>query len=190
MELSRPMLEIDPDFEVRPLINKTISKIYRDTRFSRDKSLFKKAMWLTFKKPSRDWKDALAYFFELMIDSYRFGLGFYSASRTSMDCLRRSIDDNPEPFLKAISFYKKNSTFELKGDKYRRPIKSNYSDRIQDWYQRKSFYLVDTRNIDKILFSPMLAKEMIKGFKNLSPLYIYLQNSLTGFSKNLDCGLY
>ena len=35
------MLSIDPYFEIRPAINKTISKIYRDIRFSRNKSLFR-----------------------------------------------------------------------------------------------------------------------------------------------------
>ena len=33
-ELGKDMLKIDPGFEVRPQINKTISKIFRDTRFS------------------------------------------------------------------------------------------------------------------------------------------------------------
>ena len=32
------MLTIDPNFEIRPVINKTISKIYRDTRFSKNKT--------------------------------------------------------------------------------------------------------------------------------------------------------
>lgn len=178
MDLGCAMLGIDPLFEMRPLINKTISKIYRDTRFSRDKSLFKRAMWLTFKRPSEDWKDAPSYFFELMVDSYRFGLGFYSASRITMDILRKSIDKKPEHFLEAISFCRNKSIFELKGDKYKRPIKCSHSELIQDWYQRKSFYVVCARNIDKVLFSPALVKDLSKGFADLAPLYNYLQNSL------------
>ena len=31
------MLVIDPCFEITPAVNKTISRIYRDTRFSKDK---------------------------------------------------------------------------------------------------------------------------------------------------------
>jgi len=173
-ELGSEMLEIDPEFEIRPLINKTISKIFRDTRFSKDKSFFKNQMWLTFKRPSKEWKDAPAYFFELMTDSYRYGLGYYSASRNRMDIFRESIDANPKEFIKAISFYGKHSPLQLKGDIYKRPLKGKRPEIIQNWYQRKSFYLVCTKKIDKTLFSAKLKTEIIKSFKTLSPLYKYL----------------
>ena len=97
--LGEKMLTIDPYFEIRPLVNKTISRIYRDTRFSKEKSLFKNRMWVTFKRPSKEWKNAPAYFFELSTDSYRYGMGYYSASRNTMDILREAIDENPSVFL-------------------------------------------------------------------------------------------
>ena len=43
-ELAPIMLEIDPCFETSPKAGKTISRIYRDTRFSRDKSLYRDTM--------------------------------------------------------------------------------------------------------------------------------------------------
>jgi uncharacterized protein (DUF2461 family) len=43
------MLDIDPYFEITPSVNKTISRIYRDTRFSKDKSPFRSTVWFTFK---------------------------------------------------------------------------------------------------------------------------------------------
>jgi len=175
-DLSQNMLAIDPLIEVRPQINKTISKIYRDTRFSKDKSIFKSQIWMTFKRPSKDWKDAPSYFFELMIDSYRYGLGYYSASRSTMDTFRASIGDNRREFMKAISFLKKNTTFELKGEKYKRPLISDHPDIIQNWYQRKSFYIVSTRKIDKLLFSMKLKDRIKSGFNDLAPLYHYLRN--------------
>ena len=177
-ELGKDMLKIDPGFEVRPQINKTISKIFRDTRFSKDKSLFKKARWLTFKRPLKDWKDAPAYFFELMTDSYRYGLGYYSASRNTMDIFRHSIDNNPKEFVRAVSFYNKQSAIELKGDTYKRPIKSEHPEIIQDWYQRKSFYLVCTKKIDGTLFSTKLKSEILKNFNTLGPLYKYLRKHI------------
>ena len=111
-------------------------------------------MWLTFKRSSNDWKDALAYFFELMTDSYRYGLGYYSASKITMDILRKSINNNPKEFLKTIFFYPRKSIIKLMGDKYKRPLESGHSEIIQDWYQRKSFYLVVIRKMIK--FSSLL----------------------------------
>jgi len=81
-DLSEGMLSIDPLLETRPAVNKTISRIHRDTRFSKDKSLYRDCMWITFKRPSKEWKDAPAFFFELKPDGYRFGMGYYSPSST------------------------------------------------------------------------------------------------------------
>jgi uncharacterized protein (TIGR02453 family) len=177
-DLGASMLKIDPGFEVRPQINKTISGIFRDTRFSKDKKMFKRAMWLTFKRPSRDWKDAPAYFFELMIDSYRYGLGYYSASRSTMDTFRRAIDENQKEFLKAISFQKLNPFIELKGDKYKRSIGCDHPEIIQDWYQRKSFYLVRNKPINNILFSSRLTNDVLGCFSTLAPLYKFLRKHI------------
>ena len=40
-DLADSMLGIDLSFEVAPAVGKTISRIYRDTRFSKDKSPFR-----------------------------------------------------------------------------------------------------------------------------------------------------
>ncbi len=115
--LSKFMLAIDPYLMTIPAINKTISRIYRDTRFSKDKSLFKNVMWITFKRTCKDWKDAPAYFFEISPDFYRYGMGFYSASKSTMDRFREMIDEKPEEFLQVISFYSKQRIFVLENIK-------------------------------------------------------------------------
>lgn len=173
-DLSYFMLEIDPLFEVTPAVNKTISRIYRDIRFSKDKSLFKTNMWITFKRPQKDWKDAPAYFFEISPDSYRFGMGFYSATPSTMKKFRELIDERPKKFQQAISFYSKQKTFVLKGEKYKRVFNEAKSKEIQDWYQRKNFYLVCNRKIDTALFSEKLVNDLISGFGSLADFYHFL----------------
>jgi len=43
-------------------------------------------------------------FFEITADTYRCGMGFYSASKETMDGLRSYIDTNQAKFQAAISF--------------------------------------------------------------------------------------
>ena len=63
-DLGDVMLDIDPSFEITPAVNKTISKIYRDTRFSNDKSPFRSVVWFTFKNQKKDWTTHVCgYFF-------------------------------------------------------------------------------------------------------------------------------
>lgn len=174
VDLGRTVSSIDSRLEVRPAVNKTISRIHRDTRFSKDKSLFKDRMWLGFKRRVEDWKDSPAFFFELTPDAYRYGMGYYSASRSTMDRLRERIDDNAKKFLKAIAFYGKQDRFVLGGEKYKRLFRSDHTDEIQEWYQRKSFYLVCERGIDRTLFSSKLVEVVTDDYLLLEPLYRYL----------------
>jgi len=165
------MLSIDPNFEIRPQINKTISRIHRDTRFSRDKSPYKTSLWITFKQPNKNWKDAPAYFFEITPDFYHFGMGFYCATPDTMKKFRNLVDAKPKEFQKLISNFKKQRKFKLEGEKYKRIFDPNKSEKIQEWYQRKNFYLVSKREINNILFSKKLVDELASGFKALEDFY-------------------
>jgi uncharacterized protein (TIGR02453 family) len=170
------MLDIDPYFEITPAVNKTISKIYRDTRFSKDKSPFRSVVWFTFKNQKKDWTTHVCgYFFELSINSYRYGMGFYNAAPVIISKFREMIDENPKEFLKSVSFFYKEKTFVLEGEKYKRIIDKTKPEKIQNWYQRKNMYLVCNRKKDKILFSNKLVDDLVYGFNLIASFYHYLQ---------------
>ncbi len=180
VNLSEFMLTIDPDFEVRPAVNKAISRIYRDTRFSKDKSPFRSNMWIVFKRPIKDWKDAPGYFFEIFPDWYRYGMGFYAASRESMDRFRQAIDEDPDGFLRIVSGFMGKNLFELRGDTYKRPIDETQPEAIQTWVQRKTFYLVHSSLIDNRLFRSKLLNDLIHDFGLLGPFYRFLWKIKSG----------
>lgn len=168
------MQSIDPDLEVRPMLNRTISRIHRDTRFSRDKSPYKTSHWITFKRPRIDWKDYPAYFFEISPDSYRYGMGFYSASRETMDRFRKTIDSDVAKFLSATSFFRKQTVFTIEGDRYKRPLKLDIPAVLSHWYNRKSIYLVCNRQIEDGVIEKELTSDLISGFETIAPFYHYL----------------
>jgi len=172
--LGQFMLSIDPDFEVAPIQNKTISRIYRDIRFSRNKSPYKTSHWITFKRPGKEWKDYPAYFFEVSPSSYRYGMGFYSACRQTMDNFRKSIDANPGLFLSVISFYANQEDFIIEGEEYKRPLKIDLSEELRGWYNRKNLYLVSNKQIKGDYIDKELISDLMHGFKAVAPLYHYL----------------
>ncbi len=175
-ELGDFMLTIDPDFEIVPAINRTISRIYRDTRFSKDKSPYKTTLWITFKIPNKNWREAPAYFFEISSKSYRYGMGYFHASPSKMRLFREKIDGNQDKFTQVISFYSKQSKFQIQGDLYKKTIDPTKPEKIQDWYQRKNLYLSCQSHIDEIIFSHQLVDELETGFKTISPLYYYMKH--------------
>ena len=96
-------------------------------------------MWIVFKRPGKNWQDAPGYFFEILPNEYRFGMGFYSTAAGTMGQFREAIDTNPKEFSRAISFYSKQKMFVLEGEKYKRIIDKTKSPDLQEWYQRKIF---------------------------------------------------
>lgn len=168
-ELTPAMLTIDDRVETRPAVGKTLSRMYRDTRFSHDKSLFRNRMWLTFKRPSKQWTDAPVFFFEITPAFFHYGLGYYSASKATMDRFRHLMLRQPQEFAKAAAGA--SEPFELAGESYKRPLVKDQDPALATWYNRKSFAVMATDHNTESLFSPGLAPRLQRDFNRLRPLY-------------------
>jgi len=174
-ELADFMLGIDLSFEVSPAVGKTISRIYRDTRFSQDKSPFRDHLWIVFKRSGQDWSRYIpGYFLEISPTSYRYGLGFYDAAPDLMARFRQQIDDDPAAFLQAVAWFARQKVFALEGELYKRPLGRDKPEPIRTWYQYKSFYLTCNRTIDAAILSPKFAGQLQKHFGMAAPLYHYI----------------
>ncbi len=167
--LSEPMSRIDSGFELRP--EKIISRINRDVRFSRDKSPYRSNVWISYKRPQKDWAEAPAFFFELMPDSYRYGMGFYSAGKDTMDLFRNEMTVREDEFLKIVNSISKKKIFSLEGEAYKREIKNTLPESLQTWYQKKNLYLMRTCEAGEELFNGEIADILSTGFKSLETLY-------------------
>jgi len=172
------MLGIDLSFEVAPAVGKTIARIYRDTRFSKDKSPFRDCMWITFKRSAKDWARYVpGYFLEINPTWYRYGLGFYDAAPNLMARFREQIDEDPKAFLQAVAWFAKQDVFTLEGERYKRPLGQDKPEPIRTWYQYKSFYLSCNRKIDEAILSPQFADQLTAHFGLAAPLYRYIQRT-------------
>jgi uncharacterized protein (TIGR02453 family) len=170
--LAEPMLDIDSAFVVAPAVGKTISRIYRDTRFSKDKSPFRDHMWITFKRPGADWQDAPGYYCEINPDGFSYGMGLYAPTRETMDAFRGVLEKTPAVFHTAMQGLEE---FQVGGESYKRPLNPALPAELQPWYQRKSIYWYRSGSVDARLtsadFAPFLAGE----FARLAPLYAFFR---------------
>jgi hypothetical protein len=69
----------------------------------------------TFKRPVADWQDAPSFFFELGAETWRYGMGFYSASKETMDRMRQQIERKPAEFQRSIAFLAKQGLSAVSG---------------------------------------------------------------------------
>jgi len=172
------MLGIDPLFMADPRPGKGITRPHRDTRFSKDKSPYKSTIWLTYRRNVKDWQAYPAYYFEIMKDAYRYGVGFFMAERSSMDALRGIIDADPSRIRRINTLVKKHG-YTIEGDSYARPLKQ-LPDELSVWYNRKNVYLMHERRHDDVLYSPAVLKEVSASFRALAPLYDLLLDAVQG----------
>jgi len=177
IDLTECMLDIDSHFEVMPFVNRTISRIYRDTRFSKDKTLYRNVMWIMFKKKSKknNWRNTPTFFFELTPDFYRYGMGFYCAKKSTMDLMRATIDKDIKSFAKLIQF-NKDKRFEILGDMYVKSLNEKYPDEIKFWYDRKNIYIIYSSDKLEEVYSSNLVDIMITDFKILAPVYKFFSS--------------
>ena len=104
-EMAPVMLSIDPDMEVRPA--KCLSRINRDTRYSRDKSPYRDHHWVAFRRAAAG-KDGMPfYWFEIRLDAVNWGLGVWGENRPMMDSLRRRMVANPDEMIGLLRLLQK-----------------------------------------------------------------------------------
>ena len=117
-ELTPTVLSIDPELDCTPKIGRCISRLYRDTRFSKDKSLYRDVVWCTF---SRRGDDLPCFFFEFSPRCVRWGMGYYCTPRPVMEQLRLMAAGDHPLYTAAMNSVRSSSRLVLTGEKYKRP---------------------------------------------------------------------
>ena len=176
-QLTPAMLEVDPLFVVEPKVGKTISRIYRDIRFAKDKSLYRDSMWCVFTRSNKEFPFPPGFFFEISPRGYRFGCGYYDASTKIMESLRQTILANGKAFQDVAAWYGKQTTFTLEGGLYKRPRYSTAPPEMQTWLERRSLSLIHNGNDWDFLFSDAFAPTVQKQFEGLACVYKLLCQS-------------
>ena len=175
--LAPTMHNIDPEFELRP--TKVLSRIYRDIRFSKDKTPYKDHMWISFQKPiSRDeWQNYPGYFIEIGATGYHLGMGLFMANKKVMDYVKDSIKYDAEEFKRMTQKTVLNNGFEIRGEDYKRPVANDLDPYFQPWIQKKSFWVAKNKPINDEFFTSDLVEQIRTDFVALEWLYNFLKES-------------
>lgn len=90
-KLAPVMWEIDPLLITTPKVCKTISRIYRDTRYTKDKSLYREVMWIAFTRDKKQYDSPCGFVMEFSPNGFRYGCGYWQAPPDVMGALRELI---------------------------------------------------------------------------------------------------
>ncbi|MCB0706846.1 MAG: DUF2461 domain-containing protein [Saprospiraceae bacterium] len=143
LELIQAIQAFDPEIQVEP--KDVLFRIYRDTRFSNDKTPYKTHVGGLISKHGRRGKEHPGYYFHLEGGSLMLGGGAYFLEKDSLLKLRRAIAADPESFKKLVSDPAFVSKFGLvKGEEHKRiPPEFKEAHAVQPLIAKKQFYYMN-----------------------------------------------
>jgi len=167
---------IDPSLDCNPL-GWAVSRLQRDTRFSKDKTPYRLRQWLAFKPHLGDWTSRPVFFMEFGAEDWCWGIGYYAATPAVVAAVRAAAIRKPEPFAEALSALRQAGA-EFQGDSYRRPrTPSDLPDLVRDWCDRKSPYAECRSAVGPLFQSAELKDVVAAGFVVAAPLYRLLKDA-------------
>lgn len=160
---------------------KTIFRIYRDVRFSKDKTPYKTHISAYLNREGKN-INTPGYYIHLEPDNCFISAGLYYPDTAQLKMVRQEIDYNLKDFAKILSSRKLKQTFTdglSFDDSLSRPPKGySYDNPAIEYLKLKS--IIITRDLDAHLFLEKDAPKIIAGYLNAAtPLIRFLQEALS-----------
>lgn len=168
-------LSIDPSFNTR--MTSVLSRIYRDTRFTADKSPYRNHAWLCFRPLNTSISESFALWFEIHPKGFDYGAGFYSPNSRFMECYRQRLISDPQGFL-ALSSQLEAHGYHYDAPAYKRDRFPDAPVCIKPYINIKNFsWCFESENFSRIM-RPEFVDDLKGEFLMLKPMYDYVRSIL------------
>jgi len=167
-----------PEFDVNP--KRSLFRIYRDIRFSKDKTPYKThvaAHFVLRGKPKGT--EGSGYYLHIEPGSIFLGGGIYMPDSDQLKKIRREIANRPEVFLSIVNNNQFVKRFKkIDGDKLQRvPIGFDPNHPMAEWLKLKQFFVGVEWGEEKCLRAQFV-KEVAKVFEVATPLVAFLNDAM------------
>ena len=183
--IHREMLRFAPQYVGEPA--KCVYRIYRDTRFSKDKTPYKTcASALFLRNGFSKYAGGAAYYFAVSPENIEVAGGVYTPDRDVLLAVRQHIADNHKQFRATFEAQRvKKLLGELQGDSLSRVPKGFDPDHPAVELIRRKQYLLDTRLDPKLATTPKLLGELVARIEAMTPFVEFLNGPLVARQSRL-----
>jgi uncharacterized protein (TIGR02453 family) len=183
--IHREMVRFAPQFIGEPV--KSVYRIYRDTRFSKDKTPYKTyTSALLLRNGFDKYTGSAAFYFAISPGNIEVAGGIYTPDRDVLLAVRQHIADNYKQFLATYSTPKvKKLLGDLQGDSVSRVPKGFDPEHPAADLIRRKYYLLDTKLDPKIATTPKLFTELVSRLEAMTPFVEFLNIPLLARQKKL-----
>lgn len=169
-----------PDHLTEPA--KALYRIYRDTRFSNDKTPYKTHIAANLPKQGADKHAAAGYYFSMGADQIEIAAGVYMPGPEELLRLRQHISGNYEEFAKLVADRAVTKLVgPLQGDSLARPPKGfSAEDPAVEWVKKKQWYYYKTDLDLGLALTPKFLGELVKRLRVMTPMVVFLNRGIEG----------
>lgn len=166
--------EIDGEIPCDP---KRLSRIYRDARYAKGKSIFRDYVWYTFSRTRENNTSLPAFYFSVSPGGFDYGCGYYFTATPTLVAMRKLILSGDYSFVCAKEAYANQDVFSIGGDLYKKDHYPQEPDENKIWLNRKNTFLFCESSDFKTLYSKNLAKKIGEDFKRIAPVYNFFMKA-------------
>jgi uncharacterized protein (TIGR02453 family) len=156
----------------------SLMRIYRDTRFSKNKTPYKTNLGVHFRHEAGKDVHAPGFYFHIDPKEIFVGVGIWRPDTPTLNQIRTLIDDNPKRWKRVTNAKSFKSVYEVRGESLKRPPRGYEADHrlIVDLKRKDHFGLA--RLTEKDLLDRDLIEKLIKHFKTGLPYVRLLCDSI------------
>jgi len=167
--------KLSPHFMATP---RSLFRIYRDTRFGKDKSPYKTAAGIHFRHERSKNAHAPGFYLHIEPGEVFVGVGIWRPESPALRAIREYIAEDGAAWKRASRGKKFMGAFELQGDSLKRPPKGFDPEHpLVDDLKRKDFIGIRPMK-DSFVTDPDLPKELARTYKAGLPLMRFLCEAL------------
>ncbi|MBT8065577.1 MAG: DUF2461 domain-containing protein [Gammaproteobacteria bacterium] len=153
-------------------------RIYRDTRFSKDKTPYKTHAGVQFRHEAGKDAHAPGFYVHLAAEGLYFGGGVWRPAGPQLGLIRDAIVDNARSWSRIVGAAKVQAAGGLKGDSLKRPPRGyDPEHRHVEDLKRKSFYVMAEAPSRRAL-KPGFVGEVAGAFRAAAPLNRFIAIAL------------
>ncbi len=172
-DLADELFKIDDKMNLVP--TKMVSRIRRDTRFSKNKDLYRANVWCMFMRDKHQWNYQPCMWFEYFPDCYSYGIGMFRTDADYLDCFREILRENQQEFRDALRLIEvTGAVCNIESYKKDKPGIEEIDPDLRKFYNCKNigfvYYNADINN----LINGSIKEELTYALRAFGPMYRFL----------------
>jgi uncharacterized protein (TIGR02453 family) len=153
-------------------------RIYRDTRFSKDKTPYKTHAAVHFRHEAGKDAHAPGYYVHLDSNELFFGGGIWAPPGPQLGLIRDAIVDNARSWSRIANAAKVRAAGGIRGDSLKRPPRGFDAEHVHiEDLKRKSFYVMVEAKPSAI-YKPEFIDQVTEAFRIATPLNRFITHTL------------